>query len=273
MMCQWDQAMGILPPWLRSEVNEVGKACLQELRLRINAPPELNFGSERIFLNRIVRREDLLFCVNTASRYSPWAAETMARGFLTIQGGHRLGLCGEAVCHNGTVTGIREVRSINLRIARDFPGIASGIRPRGSVLIVGPPGWGKTTLLRDLSRHLGKTETVCVVDERGEIFPEGMETGLHTDILTGCGKDQGIDMVLRTMSPDWIVVDEITNPEDTRALIRAVGCGVRLLATAHGKSPEDLRRRRSYIPLIEQNIFHTFLFMNPDKSFRTERIA
>lgn len=273
MMCQWERALGILPLWLRPEVNELGKDRLQELRLRINAPPELNLGSKRIFLKRNISREDLLFCVNTASRYSPWAAETIAKGYLTIEGGHRLGLCGEAVCRSGAVTGIREVRSVNLRIARDFPGIASRVRPGGSLLIVGAPGWGKTTLLRDLARQIAEKETVSVVDERGELFPEGMKTGLHMDILTGCGKSQGIDMMLRTMGPEWISVDEITNPEDAAALIQALGCGVRLLATAHGQTLEGIRHRPAYRPLLEQKVFQTILFMNPDKSFRTERMA
>ena len=271
MMCQWDSLLGVLPLWLRNDVNELGKMRLRELRLRINAPPELNFGAEQISLNRVITREDLLFCVNTASRYSPWAAETISRGYLTIAGGHRLGICGEGIYRNGAVSGIRDIRSINLRVARDFPGIAASIRPEGSVLILGPPGSGKTTLLRDLARQTARKETVSVVDERGELFPEGIQQGNRTDILSGCPKAQGIDMVLRTMNPDWIVLDEITNPEDVQTLLLAQGCGVRLMATAHGFSQEDLRRRPVYRPLWEQNIFQTILIMNRNKSFVVER--
>jgi len=270
MKCAWESFLAVLPVWLRQEVNDTGKDSLQELRLRINAPPELNLGTERLWLKRDVNREDLLFCVNTASRYSPWASKTIAQGYLTIRGGHRIGLCGEAVCKEGMVSGIREVHSLNIRIARDFPGISEVIRPRGSVLILGAPGWGKTTLLRDLARRISQTQTVAVIDERGELFPEGVDRGKQMDILTGCPKKQGIDMVLRTMGPNWIVVDEITAVSDTAALVNAVGCGVGLLATAHGSSLQDLRQRPVYRPLLEYGIFQTFVVMRPDKSYWEE---
>ncbi len=271
MMCAWDSFIGILPQWIRQEVDELGKQTLQELRLRINAPPELNLGDRQTWLSRNVTKEDILFCLNTASRYSPWASVTIAQGYLAIPGGHRIGLCGEAVSKDGIVTTIREVRSLNIRIARDFPGIAQNIHPKGSVLILGAPGWGKTTLLRDLARTLARDCTVSVVDERGELFPEGMEHGKRMDILTGCPKGLGIDMVLRTMGPDWIAVDEITAASDTDAMINAVGCGVCLMATAHGTSLRDLTRRPVYRPLLEYGIFQTFLIMGPDKSYRLER--
>lgn len=270
MMCAWESFLGILPVWLRQEVDAVGKAGLQELRLRINAPPELNLGTKHLWLEREISREDLLFCVNTASRYSPWATATIAQGYLTIRGGHRIGLCGEAVCKDGAVTGIREIHSLNIRIARDFPGIAENIHCKGSVLILGAPGWGKTTLLRDLARRISQTQTVAVVDERGELFPDGLDRGIRMDILTGCPKEQGIDIVLRTMGPDWIVVDEITAALDTAALLNAVGCGVGLLATAHGSSMQDLRKRPIYRPLLEYSIFQTFVLMRPDKSYWEE---
>lgn len=272
MMCQWDSLLAVLPQWLRRDVDNQGREGLQELRLRVNAPPELVFGTGSRWLSRNVDREDIAFCVNTASRYSPWAAATIAQGYLTISGGHRIGLCGEAVCRNGRVTGLREVDSLNIRIARDFPGIAKDIRLPDSVLILGAPGWGKTTLLRDLSRQTAETHTVSVVDERGELFPEGVRRGRRMDVLTGCPKGAGIDMVLRTMGPEWIALDEITAASDTAALIQAVGCGVQLMATAHAASLTDLQTRPVYQPLLEHGLFRTILVMNPDKTYREERI-
>ena len=212
--------------------------------------------------------------INAASRYSPWAAATTAQGYLTAPGGHRIGLCGEVVCKDGIVTGIREISSLCIRVARDFPGIAKrAADATGSILILGAPGWGKTTLLRDLIRQIGEKQCVSVVDERGELFPEGLERGKKTDVLTGCPKSPGIDMVLRTMGPDCIAVDEITAEADARALLRAANCGVRLLATAHGTSAADLRRRSVYRPLAESGVFQTLLILRQDKSFRAERAA
>lgn len=272
MNCAWESLLMVLPPWLRQKVDEAGKQTLQELRLRINAPPELNLGMKRIWLKETVSREDLLFCMNTASRYSPWTAATISQGYLTIRGGHRIGICGEAVCKDGHMAGIREVRSLNIRVARDFPGIANGLHPTDSVLILGAPGWGKTTLLRDLARITAQNQTVAVVDERGELYPDGIPHGRQMDVLTGCPKGEGIGMVLKVMGPDWIAVDEITASEDASALIRATGCGVRLMATAHATSAADLRKRPVYRPLLDLGIFRSLILLHPDKSFKEERI-
>lgn len=273
MMCAWESVLGILPPWLRQEVNRKGKEGLQELRLRLDKPPELDFGRTQLWLERVVREEDLLFCINTASRYSPWASETISQGYLTISGGHRLGICGETFRKDDKIAGIRHVRSINIRIARDFPGIGATSVPRQSLLILGAPGWGKTTLLRDIAREIARREKVAVVDERGELFPEGMEQGRRMDILTGCPKEAGIDMVLRTMGPEWIALDEITAASDTSAILQVRGCGVRLIATAHASSLEEFRNRPIYRPLLTYGVFHSFLVLGPDKTWRTERMA
>ena len=124
MMCAWKQLLSVLPPRLRPEVDRLGKNALQELRLRLGMPPELVLSGESRWLGCCVSREDLNYCINAASRYSPWAAATTAQGYLTAPGGHRIGLCGEVVCKDGIVTGIREISSLCIRVARDFPGIA-----------------------------------------------------------------------------------------------------------------------------------------------------
>ncbi len=270
MLCAWKELLAILPEGLRRDVDTLGRDAMQELRLRINAPPELNLGNRSVFLQKTVSREDLQFCLNAASRYSPWAADTAGKGYITAPGGHRLGLCGTAVCRGGQVTGIRELQSLNIRIARDFPGIAPAVS--GSVLILGAPGWGKTTLLRDLCRRLSRDRQVCVVDERGELFPPGLKRGLRLDILSGCPKVQGVAMLLRTMGPEVIAVDEITDEEDCAALAGAAGCGVALLATAHGACLEDYFHRPAYRQAVKQGLFQTVLLLKPDKGFTLERI-
>ena len=203
------------------------------------------------------------------SRYSPWAAETVARGYITAPGGHRIGICGTAIVRNGVFSGIRELQSLCIRVARDHPGIAGGIPISGNILILGAPGWGKTTLLRDLCRRIGENHLISVLDERSELFPEGLPGGKRLDILTGCPRDQGIDMLLRTMGPEYIAMDEITTRTDCEALLTAANCGVKLLATAHAASWEDYKNRPVYASL--HGIFDTLVMLKPDNTYTLER--
>lgn len=275
MMCAWEALLQVLPQWLRSDTDRLGRKGLQELRLHLDQMPELVLPEGSVWLSRKVIREDLDFCVNAASRYSPWAAATVSQGYITAAGGHRIGLCGEAVVHNGEVKGLRKVRDLCIRVARDFPGIAGGISgPGQSALILGAPGWGKTTLLRDLIRRRSDAgEHIAVVDERGELFPDdSFPRGRCTDVVSGCTKAQGIDSLLKTMGPDCIAVDEITSQSDCEAIQKAVGCGVSLLATAHGRSLSDLKSRPIYRPLLETPLVECVLVLRKDKSWRLERM-
>lgn len=274
MTCAWSELLAVLPSWMREDVNTHGKEHLQEIRLRINTLPELVFSEESQWLDHTITQEDLHYTVNAASRYSPWTAASMAKGYITVAGGHRIGLCGEVVVQQGIVTGMKNITSICIRIARDFPGIAAGLRKlTGSVLILGPPGWGKTTLLRDMIRQNEETEKICVVDERGELFPEGLTRGSRVDVLTGCSKPAGIPMLLRTMGPSCIAVDEITEAEDSKALLHAANCGVRLFATAHAASVADFRQRCNYRMLWDSHIFDAFVVLRRDKTYTLERTA
>lgn len=280
MRCAWQEYLGLLPVWMRKEVDELGKDNLQELRLRMGAPPELIISGRTAWLHKGVTSDDLCFVINTASHYSPWAATTIRHGYITAAGGHRIGICGDAVMQNGQMTGVRSPTSLCVRVARDFPGIAEkALCSRGSVLIIGRPGSGKTTLLRDLIRQISSngSGSVAVVDERGELFPfcHGVpcfSVGKRTDILTGCSKSIGINAALRTMSPCCIAVDEITEQSDCHALLRAGWSGVNLLATAHAADRNDLICRPVYKPIIASKLFQTVLVMQPDKSWREERI-
>ena len=274
MTCAWKELLSILPSRLRPEVDTLGRDTLQELRLRRGAPPELVFTGKNLWLSGMVTREEVDFVINTASRYYPWAAATAAQGYLTAPGGHRIGICGEAVCKQGSVTGMREINFLCIRVARDFPDWgkdASGLP--GNILILGAPGWGKTTLLRCLSRHIAQTQTVSVVDERGELFPQGVSRGKRMDILTGCPKPVGVEIMLRTMGPSCIAVDEITAEGDCRALLQAANCGVRLLATAHGASSRDFTSRGVYRELAEHKVFDTLLVLDKKKSYHAERMT
>lgn len=273
MMCAWKELLSILPPALRPEVDKLGRTTAQQLRLRLGNPLVMVTQKQKIPIGSTLTADALNYVVNTACRYSPWTAGTAASGYITAPGGHRVGICGETVVKDGAMTGFRNIRSLHIRVARDFPGIAGRLAPlEGNLLLLGRPGSGKTTLLRDLIRQRSHRENIGVVDERGELFPVGLDPGCCADVITGCSKSQGIDAVLRTMGPDTIAVDEITAAADCEALLQAGWCGVRLLATVHGADARDLRSRKVYRPILDSGLFDTLVILNEDKSFRTERI-
>ena len=273
MKCAWKELLAILPQDLRTAVNG-HQNTLQELRLRLNRPVELVLQSTSKWLPYSVTPQDLSFVVHMASKYSPWAAASTARGFITAAGGHRIGICGDVVMKEDKPSGIRTVTSLCIRVARDFDGIAAKCAGlKGNILIIGAPGCGKTTLLRDLIRQISNSGScVTVVDERGELFPIGFEQGRRTDVLTGCSKAQGLEMALRTMGPSCIAVDEITAEADCSALLECACCGVRLLATAHAGDMKDLQARPVYKTLCRSGIFENVLVLRRDKTWYTERM-
>ncbi len=273
MMCAWNELLIILPPKLRQEVACFHQDSLQEIRLRINAPPEFVINGRKKSTGEKLGQETLQYVINAASQYSPWCSHTITHGYLTASGGHRIGLCGEAIVKNGQVSGFSRITSLCIRIAHDIRDIGQeATMVSGSVLILGAPGWGKTTLLRNWTRCLAAHETVYVIDERKELFPEGFSRGERMDVLSGCPKRFGIEMGTRTMSPDWIAVDEITAEEDCMALIHSANCGVRLVATAHARDFHEFENRTVYHSLLENRIFQTFVVLNQNKSYNLERI-
>ncbi len=280
MICQWDACLNLLPFWMRQDVDKYGKTSLEELRIRLGQAPELILADGTQRLARIIGRDDLNFIINTASEYSPWAAGTIADGYLTAPGGHRIGICGVGTVQDGRLQGIHYPTSLCLRVARDFDSIAQRADSiSGSILIIGPPGSGKTTLLRDLIRRKSDKSqgSVVVIDEREEIFPlfrgqNCFAIGGRTDIMSRCPKSVGIEAAIRNMRPEWIAVDEITAQSDCDALLHAGWCGVNLLATAHAGSLQDLKTRPVYRTIIDCKLFSHILVLRKDKSWTAERI-
>lgn len=279
MKCMSNELWMILPPRVRSQIPKEELLHIQEIRFRIGKPVCLKNQAGLKWLDITASPDDLSFVINTASRYSPWNAVTSAKGYLTAPGGHRIGICGEAVIEKRHIHGIRSPTSLCIRVAKEIASIGQRVDLRDSLLILGPPGSGKTTLLRDLIRRISEENrgNVSVVDERSEIFPYAggkpcFHSGNCVDILTGCSKRQGIDMVLRSMGPEWIAVDEITASTDCEALIEAAWCGVKLMATAHASGVHDLLNREIYRPLVQMKLFRTAVVLNADKSFTQERM-
>ena len=279
MKCAWESFVKQLPLWMREKVDKLGNSNLRELRMRINAPPELVLQGRSVFLDRNVSREDIEFSINLATKYSPWASESVANGYITIPGGHRIGLCGIVTSSGQSIKGFSSVSSICIRISRDFPGIAKSAAVSGSILIIGKPGSGKTTFLRDLVRQISKNEgsRVVVVDERHEIFPYAggvlcFGTNARVDVIAGCSKAYGIETALRNMTPTMIAVDEITARTDSDAMIQSIGCGVSLLATAHASCVEDLKARPIYRLLQEYAVFDTVVILHSDMTWHMEKM-
>jgi stage III sporulation protein AA len=212
--------------------------------------------------------------------------EKVRAGFITIQGGHRIGLCGEAAVLQGSIHSLHRLSSLAIRIAREMEGLGGqallDIQEQGcvrSTLILAPPGAGKTTLLRELVRRISDGEgtrpmRVGLADERGEVSapwngrPQ-FRVGRHTDIISGCGKADGISILLRGMNPQVLATDEITAAEDVSAMAWASGCGVTLLATAHGGGVDDLYRRPLYRQLTELGLFRRVLLIENHDGQRT----
>lgn len=273
-----DQVSALLPSVLRRQVDalpEERRAQIEELRLRVGRPLFALFpqGEEGVG-EGTVGTETLSAVLEMASRSSVHTVlEQIRHGFVSVQGGHRLGICGTGVVENGQLTNLRNISSLALRVARECKGVAGGVveklwRESGGMentLILSPPGGGKTTLLRDLIRAISCGEgcppqRVGVADERGELAAavEGrpmLDLGPRSDVMDGCPKAIGLSLLLRGMNPQVLAVDEITDPGDVEAMLQAVGCGVSLLATAHGGTLADLERRPVYRELLARGVF------------------
>ena len=271
------QAVRALPRRLQQEalsLEEEEQSRAEELRLRVGWPMTVLLPEgERALGGAPVESRELDQLLEIASQASVHAVlDQLRRGYLTIEGGHRIGLCGTAAMESGEIRTLRTLSSASIRVARQIKGVCApvldGLCPGGRLadtLILSPPGQGKTTLLRDLIRAVSCGEgchpqRVSLADERGEVAalyrgtPQ-LEVGPRTDVVEGCPKAQGLMLLLRGMNPQVLAVDEITAPEDVAALETAAGCGVTLLATAHGWNREDLERRPIYRAMLEKKLF------------------
>ncbi len=279
-------AISCLPPRLQNaalNISDRQKEVCEELHLRAGHTLSVVLnGSEQQIPSVQINTEDLRETVSRAARYSVHSyGETLAQGYLPLSGGHRLGICGTAIVSRQMITGIRTISSLNLRIACQALGSAAPVLRHvatqhsvKSTLILSPPGFGKTTLLRDLIRQIsGQGIRVAVADERGELaaMKDGtpqFDIGEQTDVMDGCPKAQGAMLLLKTMSPMVIALDEVTSPQDVEAIAYAGHCGVSVLATAHAADITDLYHRPLYQSLMALQVFEEIITITRADSVR-----
>ena len=274
-----------LPRKVRENLADDWAEDVQEIRLRCGQPVALRKNGKMHFMEEVISGADLRETVSLLSAYSLYAfEEELRQGYLTVEGGHRVGFCGKAVMENGEIRTLKQINALNIRIAGERKGWGEVFLPdlmeEGRLchtLLVSPPGCGKTTLLRDIVRCLSERGmTVAVVDERGEIAPlrDGMpqmDVGRCTDVLEGCPKALGMVLLLRSMAPEVIAVDELGRQADIEALHEVLHCGVKIIATAHGYDFADIRKRLK--PLAEEGIFERYLFLSNRKGTGTLEVV
>lgn len=266
---------------------------VQEIRLRVHAPLLMVYQNHEYYISPsgtlskyvedayIVSKNELRETMEYMSNYSLYAfEEEMKQGFITIQGGHRIGIAGKTIIDDSGIRTMKFISFINVRLSHQVKGCATPILPflynKGEILhtlIISPPRCGKTTLLRDMIRQISNGNenasgmTVGVIDERSEIgacyqgVPQN-ELGIRTDILDCCPKANGMMMLIRTMSPRVIAVDEIGSREELDAIEYVMNCGCKLIATVHGSSIEDIKQKPVLRKLVQEKIFERYIILN-----------
>ena len=285
---QENRILSVLPRSIRVLIGKehLQYEYLQEIKLRVEKPLLLVYRGEEIIPGNqrgkpyIVTREDIREMLEYISNYSLYAYEQeMKQGYITIEGGHRVGMTGQAIIENGKVKNLRYISSINLRMSHEILGCADPIFPFITynkklyhTLIVSPPRCGKTTLLRDMIRQISNGNgwingmSVGGVDERSELGGCYMgvaqtQLGIRTDVLDCCPKAEGMIMLIRSMGPEVIAVDEIGTAEDVHAIEYAMHCGCKMLATVHADSMEELRKKPLFDQMVAEKRFERYVLL------------
>lgn len=268
-MNTYEKALGLLPRRLLTECSDIPSSEAEEFRLRAGRRATLLIGGTETPISSVpVDTGDIEYVIERATNASVHTAQSsIAKGFINCSGGIRIGLCGTGIIDKDKVTGMRGISSLAIRIPHEIRGCGQAAIDKvkadtvGSVLILSPPGYGKTTFLRECIRQLSDSgKRVSVADERGELaavhrgVPQ-FDLGKESDIMSGVPKAQAVMMLLRAMNPQIIAMDEISSPEDVEAAETASGCGVRLIATAHAAEKSELYRRPVYKRLLELGVF------------------
>ena len=276
-MDSFETACQLLPTPLRRRMETFTGRHLEEIRLRLLRPPSLVVNGQELELpgDRLSENElnQVLERATGASLHA--AMPGIVSGYIGYKG-LRIGLCGSGIMNHGQLAGFRDFSSLAIRLPRECRGICNGFIDRltqsglENTLIVSPPGLGKTTLLRELIRVLSDRGTrVAVLDERNELSAstggkQHFDLGRCSDVLVGVPKGTGVGMLLRGMNPQVIAMDEISAGEDKQVIERIIGCGVSILASAHGRDRHDMLRRPMYRELFEMGAFSNVLTISRD---------
>ncbi|MEW9677506.1 stage III sporulation protein AA [Lentibacillus sp. L22] len=283
-----EEILRLFPQSIREHVQaKVGQrwTVLQEIRFRLHQPIELVFDHQTEWLARCrPTQQDSMHVLNQISAFSLYRLEDELRqGYVTIEGGHRVGLAGKVNTLHGFVKAIQHITFMNIRIAKEKIGAAASLLPYlyretfKNTLLVGAPQTGKTTIIRDLTRLLASgwrnipAKKVAVIDERSEIaaslrgIPQH-NLGLRTDVMDACPKAEGMMMMIRSMSPDILVADEIGSQQDAEALMEAIHAGVSVICTIHGKALDELKRRPSLQQLFDHRVFERIVILTKQKT-------
>ncbi len=267
-MNAYDEAVRLLPAKMAAVLGKEHENA-EEFRLRTGViPTALIDGREAAIGAQPVSGSDIACVVEKATNASVHTAQPdMAKGFISCRSGIRIGVCGCGIVQGGRITGIRDISSLSIRIPHEVKGCGQDVLQTAltgktdNILILSPPGGGKTTLLRESIRLLSMSgNRVAVADERGELAAvykgkTQFELGSCCDVMTGIPKSEAAMMLLRAMNPQTIVVDEISSPEDIPVARMAAGCGVRIIASAHAGSIQELTKRPVYRQLLSERIF------------------
>ena len=251
---------------------------IEEIRLRTNKPIILKNSNGNNLLIHIVSKKELLETFQKVCEQSIYSYQKqICEGFITIKGGHRVGITGSCVIDNGKIININYISSLNFRIAREKKDVSKKILKYilnennvNNTLIISKPGCGKTTILRDLVRKISTKKTCGIVDERGEIAamykgePQN-DIGILSDVMDNCTKSDGMKMLIRSMSPEVIVCDEIGNKQDIEAINYAMCSGVKGIFTAHGNSLEEIKLNEQIKELLEKYIVQIIIILDDKK--------
>ena len=289
LLRKFDEATEFLTQALQAQMAKMSKKdkiLAEEFRLRVGRGVSVLLPQGEVPIDGSISQQELASVIEIATEASVHASkESLKSGFITAAGGHRIGICGTAIVKNGEITGFRSISSLSVRISKEITGVASGLMSSVlagekvcSTLVISPPGGGKTTLLRDLLRQISNSGIrVSLADERGELaamrggIPQ-MDVGRHTDVLALCPRSEAVIFLLRAMNPQVVAMDEITKPEDAEALSNALGCGVKLFATAHSSSLDELMKRKLYREMMKSRLFERLVVIKREAGKRIYQI-